>query len=189
MSDEQPSEFTDALIIKAATSALEKDKNKHVSKRWHLPASIAAGAVFTFSIVTQLDPWSDATIKDEAESKVKLKVVQLQKRRSKKSVQRKTLQENLVAMPQTDKAVTLRPKATALMSPGLSQEPSKTKSSFSTAQTTFIDEQLTVIEYYLERNKRVSAEKSLQLFIKKNDIDSLTTSQQQRIEKIQKTLK
>ncbi len=58
-SDEQPSENTDRLILKAAADALVKEKSS--SRRWHMPVSIAAGAVFTITIVISLDPWSDST--------------------------------------------------------------------------------------------------------------------------------
>ena len=65
-SNEQPSELTDQLILKAAASALEAKqpsrskviKGRFASRRWHTPVSIAAAALITVSIVSSLKPWS-----------------------------------------------------------------------------------------------------------------------------------
>jgi len=65
-SNEQPSELTDQLILKAAASALEAKqpsrskviKGRFASRRWHIPVSIAAAALITVSIVSSLKPWS-----------------------------------------------------------------------------------------------------------------------------------
>ena len=65
VSNEQPSEQADQLILQAAADAVAPEdttktaaKDNFSSRRWHMPVSIAAAAVITVSVVSSLKPWA-----------------------------------------------------------------------------------------------------------------------------------